>query len=54
MMTDQGKEFFNQVNAELMKVFGIEHRMTTAYHPQANGLDEHDFGECPVEVCSSE
>lgn len=38
--TDQGKEFHNAVNAELMDVLGIEHRMTTAYHPQANGLDE--------------
>ena len=40
MMTDQGKKFHNQVNAELMKVFRIDHRMTTTYHPQANGLDE--------------
>ena len=40
MTTDQGKEFLNQVNDELMKTFGIDHRLTTAYHPQANGLDE--------------
>ena len=40
MTTDQGKEFRNQVNDELMKTFGIDHRLTTAYHPQANGLDE--------------
>ena len=38
--TDQGREFHNQVNKELMNVFGIQHRLTTAYHPQANGLDE--------------
>ena len=38
--TDQGKEFRNQVNTELMNVFRIQHRLTTAYHPQANGLDE--------------
>ena len=40
MTTDQGREFHNRVNEELMKVFGIQHRLTTAYHPQANGLDE--------------
>ena len=37
---DQGKEFHNILNTELMRVFGIKHRLTTAYHPQANGLDE--------------
>ena len=40
MTTDQGTEFRNCVNEELMKVFGIQHRLTTAYHPQVNGLDE--------------
>ena len=40
MTTDQGREFCNHVNKELMNVFGIQHRLTTAYHPQANGLDE--------------
>ncbi len=40
MTTDQGKEFHNQVNTQLMKVFRNDHRLTTAYHPQANGLDE--------------
>ena len=38
--TDQGSEFNNRINAKLMKAFGIKHRLTTAYHPQANGLDE--------------
>ena len=38
--TDQGKEFCNHINEELMKVFGIQSRLTTAYHPQANRLDE--------------
>ena len=40
MTTDQGTEFRNDLNKELMQVFGIKHRFTTAYHPQANGLDE--------------
>ena len=38
--TDQGSEFRNQVNEEFMNVFRIQHRLTTAYRPQANGLDE--------------
>ena len=37
---DQGSEFNNDMNAELMRSMGIDHRLTTAYHPQANGLDE--------------
>ena len=38
--TDQGTEFKNKLNDELMKTFNIDHQLTTAYHPQANGLDE--------------
>ncbi len=29
-----------EVNTELMSALGIDHRLPTAYHPQANGLDE--------------
>lgn len=38
--TDQGSEFRNKLNQQLTERFGIKHRLTTAYHPQANGLDE--------------
>ena len=40
MTTDQGYEFKNKLNVELGGVLGIKHQKTTAYHPQANGLDE--------------
>ena len=40
MTSDQGTEFTNEVNKELTGLMGIDHRLTTAYHPQANGLDE--------------
>ena len=39
--TDQDKEFRNKLNQELTEKFGIKHQLTIAYHPQANGLDEH-------------
>ena len=38
--TDQGREFRNRVNKELINTFSKQHCLTTAYHPQANGLDE--------------
>uniref|UniRef100_A0A1X7TKA8 Integrase catalytic domain-containing protein n=1 Tax=Amphimedon queenslandica TaxID=400682 RepID=A0A1X7TKA8_AMPQE len=38
--SDQGGEFVNNLNNELMKCLRIRHHLTIAYHPQANGLDE--------------
>ena len=34
LTSDQGKEFVNQLNDELMDALGITHHLTTAYHPQ--------------------
>ena len=34
--TDQGSEFNNKLNSELMKKLKIRHLLTTAYHPQVN------------------
>ena len=39
-ITDQGREFCNEVNNTLLKRSGTRHRITSAYHPQANGLVE--------------
>ena len=30
---DQGSEFRNALNREITKSLGIEHRLTTVYHP---------------------
>ena len=49
--SDQGREFHNALNKQLMDEFGIQHRLTTAYHPQANGLDER-FNQTLVNTLS--
>ena len=48
--SDQGREFHNTLNKELMTEFDIDHWLTTAYHPQANGLDKR-FNQTLVKVC---
>lgn len=40
MISDQGKEFVNKVNHCLFKMTNTEHRISSAYHPQTNGLVE--------------
>ena len=32
--SDQGSEFNNSLDTELMEMLGVEHRLTTPYHPQ--------------------
>ena len=39
-ITDQGREFVNKISAHLYFLSGQQHRITGAYHPQANGLCE--------------
>ena len=44
LLSDQGREFVNHMNFALAETFGIERMVTSAYHPQTNGLDErYDF-----------
>ena len=40
IQTDQGKEFVNQLSHHLFQLTGVKHIVSTAYHPQTNGLDE--------------
>ena len=40
-INDQGKEFVNKVTENLHETTGTEQRITSAYHPQSNGLCEH-------------
>jgi len=40
LQSDNGTEFVNKVIAELVRLVSVEHRLTTPYHPRANGLAE--------------
>lgn len=40
VQSDQGREFVNEVCTTLFELTGIQHRISSAYHPQTNGLDE--------------
>ena len=39
-INDQGREFCNKVSENLFNLIGTSQRITSAYHPQANGLVE--------------
>ena len=39
-INDQGREFVNEISSDLHQLCGTEQRITSAYHPQSNGLDE--------------
>ena len=49
LLSDQGTEFLNACVAELLKKTGTEHRVTSAYHPNTNGLTER-FNQTMVTV----
>ena len=38
--TDRGSQFSSQIFTQLLKNWGIRHCMTTAYHPESNGMVE--------------
>ena len=40
ILTDQGREFVNSTSEHLFYLTNIKHKMTSAYHPQCNGLIE--------------
>ena len=40
VQSDQGREFINSLNDDLFQSTGVKHIVSTAYHPQTNGLDE--------------
>jgi len=42
LISDQGREFVNQVIDHIMDKFKTEHWISSAYHPQTNGQRQKD------------
>ena len=40
LISDGGRHFNNSLLNNILKKYGLKHRMTMSYHPQANGLVE--------------
>ncbi|KAG7463392.1 hypothetical protein MATL_G00175990 [Megalops atlanticus] len=40
IITDQGREFVNEVNEGIFNTLGVKQCISSAYHPQTNGQDE--------------
>ena len=40
LISDQGREFVNQILSEVNRLYGINHNVVNAYRPSANGLVE--------------
>lgn len=40
IITDQGKEFNNSLLSSLFSLTNTQHKVSSAYHPQTNGLVE--------------
>ena len=40
VISDQGREFVNRVSQDLFALTKTQHKISTAYHPQTNGLVE--------------
>ena len=52
---NQGREFVNEISAEIHTKTGVKQRITSAYHPQSNGLVERQnitIKNCLVKVCN--
>jgi hypothetical protein len=44
LISDQGAQFTNDLYSDIMRLYGVEIRCTTTYHPQSNGQCERANG----------
>ena len=55
--TDRGSQFNSAVWEQLLRIWGIKHHQTTAYHPEANGMVERfhrRLKESLIALCQDE
>ena len=52
IISDRGREFCNELSKKLFGYFGVEHRLTAPYHPQANGMLIFIFAFSNLKFCS--
>ena len=55
--TDRGSQFTSAVWTQLLQIWGITHHLTTAYHPEANGMVERfhrRLKESLIALCNGE
>ena len=55
--TDRGSQFTSRIWNQLLQTWGIKHNLTTAYHPQSNGLVERlhrRLKESLITLCNDE
>ena len=55
--TDRGSQFTSELFQQLLQTWGIKHKATTAYHPEANGLVERmhrRLKESLIALCNSQ
>jgi len=45
IQSDNGTEFVNSIIEQMVQMYGIDHRLITAYHPVANGMVERQNKE---------
>ncbi|XP_051975103.1 arp2/3 complex-activating protein rickA-like [Xyrauchen texanus] len=51
VLTDQGREFVNQINKNVSRILGIKRSLCSPYHPQTNGLVERMNGTIQRALC---
>ena len=44
IISDMGTEFLNKTLDGMLRMIGVEHRVTSAYHPRTNGQTERMNG----------